>query len=192
MATSLPSRPRELPLKPEIECVSSRVVYRNKWMTVREDNIRRADGSDGIYGVVEKNDFAAIAAVQHGQVMLVEQYRYTLGARYWELPQGAWEAGRADPLALARGELREETGLVAETLTHVGRLFLSYGFCKQGGDIYLATGLQQHDVQLEPEEQGLVSRWFSLSEVDAMMSDGRIVDATTVAAFGLLRLKGLL
>jgi ADP-ribose pyrophosphatase len=179
-------------LKPEIECLSSRVVYRNKWMTVREDNIRRADGSPGIYGVVEKNDFAAIAAVQDGQVMLVEQYRYTLGARYWELPQGAWEAGAADPLDLARGELREETGLVAQTMTHVGRLFLSYGFCRQGGDIYLATELQQHDVQLQPEEQGLVSRWFSLGAVEAMMRDGRIVDATTVAAFGLLRLKGLI
>ena len=45
---------------PEIETLSSRVVYQNRWMTVREDAIRRQDGSQGIYGIVEKADFAAI------------------------------------------------------------------------------------------------------------------------------------
>ncbi|MDQ3601656.1 MAG: ADP-ribose pyrophosphatase, partial [Actinomycetota bacterium] len=37
-----------------METVRSREVYANPWMTVREDEVRRADGSDGIYGVVDK------------------------------------------------------------------------------------------------------------------------------------------
>jgi ADP-ribose pyrophosphatase len=37
-----------------------------------------------------------------------------------------------------------------------------------------------------------VARDFALAEVERMIRDGEIKDATTVAAFGLLRLKGLL
>jgi ADP-ribose pyrophosphatase len=183
---------RKSQLKPEIECVDSKLIYKNRWMALREDRIRRADGSPGIYSVVEKPDFAVIAAIQDGHIHLVEQYRYPVGARYWELPQGSWETGVDDPRALAVAELREETGVVAQSMAHVGRLFLAYGFCSQRYDLYLATGLEQHDVQREHEEQGLVSRAFSLAAVEEMICRGEIMDATTVAAFGLLRLKGLL
>lgn len=61
---------------PEIRTLSSHVVDANRWMTVREDAVERGDGSRGIYGVVEKPDFAVIAAIQDGRVHLVEQYRY--------------------------------------------------------------------------------------------------------------------
>lgn len=61
--------------EPEITTLESREVYANRWMRLREDRIRRADGQEGIYSVVEKPDFAVIAAVQNGQIYLVEQYR---------------------------------------------------------------------------------------------------------------------
>ena len=177
---------------PEIERVRSRTVYTNRWMSVREDDIRRADGSMGLYGVVEKKDFAVIAAIDDGHVHLVEQYRYPVQARHWELPQGTWDAEVADPLGLARAELREETGVVARTMAQVGRLYVAYGFCNQAYDIFLATGLEQHEPQREHEEQGLVSKRFALAEVERMIHDGVIMDATTVAVFGLLRGKGLI
>jgi ADP-ribose pyrophosphatase len=177
---------------PEIEQVATRVVYRNRWMTVREDAIRRADGSQGVYGVVEKTDFAIVAALQDDRLHLVGQYRYPVGRRFWELPQGSWDATVHDPLLLARTELREETGLQAGSMQHGGRLFLAYGLCTQAYDIFLATQLTQGETAREPEEQGLESRWFALSEVDAMICRGEIRDASTVAALGLLRLKGLL
>jgi ADP-ribose pyrophosphatase len=60
-----------------IETTSTRFVYENRWMRVREDTIRRRDGSTGICGVVEKSDFVVIVPVDdEGQVHLVEQYRY--------------------------------------------------------------------------------------------------------------------
>ena len=175
----------------EIEQIESRIVYRNRWMSVREDRVRRADGSDGVYGVVEKNDFAVIAAIRDGQVRLVEQFRYPVGSRQWELPQGSWEGEGIDAEALARSELQQETGLVAQSMAHIGRLFLAHGFCTQRYDVFLATGLTQHDAQLEPEEAGLCSRWYSLTEVDNMIRAGVIQDATTVAALALLRLNVL-
>ena len=177
---------------PEIETTASVVVYHNRWMVLREDAIVYADGSPGLYGVVEKNDFAVVAAVHDGRIHLVEQYRYPVGQRFWELPQGASYDKRIDPLTLAHAELREETGLVAGSMVHAGRLFQGYGYSTQAYDVWFASGLEQGAVELEREEQGLVAKAFDLATFEAMLHDGTIRDATTLAAFGLLRLKGLL
>ena len=177
--------------KPEIETTGTTVVYKNRWMTVREDAILRSNGVAGIYGVVEKADFAVIAAVRDQSLYLVEQYRYPVRGRFWELPQGSWEGRAIEPLELAKAELREETGLEAGSMLHVGRLFLAYGHSNQAYDLYLATDLCEGAAHLDPEEAGLVSRAFPVPVVQTMIEDGTIKDATTVAAFGLLRLKGL-
>lgn len=177
--------------RPEIETLASKVVYSNRWLTLREDQIVRADGRGGLYSVVEKRDFAVIAAINDGEIHLVEQYRYPVQARYWELPQGSWEDEHIDPLVLARAELREETGLIADSMQHVGRLYLGYGYSTQAYDVFLASGLSAGETELDAEELGLISRPFKLQHVEAMILDGTIKDATTVAVFGLLRLKGL-
>ena len=158
-------------------------------MTVKEDRIERTDGGTGLYGIVEKPDFAVIAAIEDGKVYMVEQYRYPVGSRFWELPQGSWEESSISPCDLARAELREETGLTARSMEHLGHLFLAYGYSNQGYDVFLATDLEHTSQDLDTEEHGLAARPFALSEVEAMIIDGRIKDATTVAAFGLLKLN---
>ena len=178
----------------DIETISSRVVYENRWMRLREDGIRRRDGSESIYGVVEKPNFVAIVALHDDRrLQLVQQFRYPVGGRHWELPQGAWE-GRAevDFTELAHGELREETGLRAARMVDAGELFLAYGFSNQRYHVFLATGLTQGETSREVEEQDMISQAFALIEVERMIRDGDIRDATTVAALGLLRLKNLL
>src|SRR6516165_1247944 len=178
----------------DITTIETRIVYQNRWMRVREDAIRRRDGSTGIYGVVEKSDFVVIAPLEDdGRLHLVQQFRYPVRSRYWEFPQGSWEqAPHAEPVEMARGESREETGLVAARMTYAGHLFEAPGYATQGYHIFLATGLQRTEDDREREEQDLVTREFPLSEVERMIREGEIKDSTTVAALGLLRLKGLL
>jgi ADP-ribose pyrophosphatase len=180
--------------RPDIETLSSRVVYENRWMRVREDAIRYRDGTTGIYGVVEKTNFVVVAPLDDsGKLHLVEQYRYPIGQRSWEFPQGAWE-GRpdADPLALARGELREETGLDAGDIVHAGHLWQACGYATQSYNIYLARNLRRAEAALEATEQDLITRAFPIAEVLDMVQQGVIKDASTIAALGLLKVKGLL
>jgi ADP-ribose pyrophosphatase len=169
---------------------SSRVVYENRWITLREDELERADGSAGLYAVVQKRPSAAVVPLHGDEITLVEQYRHPVGARFWELPQGAWD-DRRDPLPeeLARGELAEETGLRADSLEHLGRLYFAYGLTDQFFDAWLATGLSQGEQALEPEEEGLRVGRFPVEEVRDMLLDGRIADSATVAVLGLLRLR---
>ena len=179
--------------KPEIETLDSRIVYQNRWMRVREDQIQHSDGRKGVYGVVEKTDFVVIAPIENGIIHLVEQYRYPVQQRYWELPQGSWEdEPGTDPDVLARAELREETGLSAAIMLHVAYLHMAYGYSTQGYHIYLASGFTNGERDLDAEEAGLITRAFTLAQMEQMILDGTIKDATTIAAMGLLKMKGLI
>jgi 8-oxo-dGTP pyrophosphatase MutT (NUDIX family) len=174
-----------------IETLSSREVYRNRWMTVREDAIRRQDGSSGIYGVVSKPDFALIIPYENGAFYLVEQYRYPVQGRYLEFPQGSWET-REDvlPETVAAGELQEETGLMAGRMTHLGHVFSAYGYSTQGMHVFLAEQLTQGVQRLSPEEQGdLVCTRVTVEQFEAFVLEGRIKDASTLAAYSLLRMR---
>ena len=173
-----------------MEQLSSRVVYRNPWMTVREDQVRRADGSAGIYGVVEKPDFALVLPRWSDGFWMVEQFRYPVGRRAWEFPQGGWGAGAdGDQVALARRELAEETGLRAGSLTHLGHLFEAYGYATQGFDVYLATDLAEGEPDRELTERDMVHRAVSDADIAAMIRSGDIVDAPSLAALTLYRLS---
>ena len=178
---------------PEIATLSSRIAYENRWLRLREDQVRHPDGHDGLYGVVELPPFATVVPWHAGRITLVEQYRYPVGKRLWELPMGTRSrTGSATPAELAAAELREETGLIARTLLYVGELLLGPGFCDQAGHVFVATGLTQAAHAREATEQDMVCNAFPLAEVDAMLRDGAIRDTISVAALGLVRLKGLL
>ena len=147
----------------------------------------RADGKTGIYGVVDKPDFALVVPQDPEGFWLVEQFRYPVGRRAWEFPQGSWGTGASGSIGdLARCELAEETGLRAGQLRHLGHLYEAYGFCSQGFDVYLATDLQTGAVAHEETEQDMVHRAVSEKEFRAMIQTGEIVDGATLAAYSLL------
>jgi 8-oxo-dGTP pyrophosphatase MutT (NUDIX family) len=170
--------------------VSSREVYRNNWMTVREDSIRRPDGSAGIYGVVDKPDYALIIAVDGDRLALVEQYRYPLGERRWEFPQGtAPDRAEVEPADLAARELREETGLTAGSFVVVGRLDIAAGMSSQRGWVFLATDITEGEPEREHEEQDMHFEWFERSRFEEMIRSGEITDAQSLAAYAQLLLR---
>jgi ADP-ribose pyrophosphatase len=75
----------------DIKTIGTRVVYESRWMRVREDAILRRDGSSGVYGVVEKPDFAVIVPVDDdGRLHLVQQYRYPVQSRFVFMTRGGW------------------------------------------------------------------------------------------------------
>lgn len=178
----------------EIRTIDSRVVYETKWMKIREDEILYPDGMHGIFSAIEKPDFVVIAAVtDEKEIFLVEQYRYPVKARTLELPGGSWqEKPVADHEELARAELREETGLTAKTMVYVGRMRLAAGMTCQAGDVYVARDLIQGAPQLDSEEQGMVTKKFSVADIDRMILNGDIMDMSTIASLNLIRLKGLI
>ncbi len=175
----------------EIVPITSRIAYENRWLRVREDTVRLADGSAGLYGVVERRPFVIVVPWQDGCITMVEQYRYPVRQRVWELPMGTCEPGLT-PAATAAAELREETGLLAQTIAAAGTLFQGPGFNDQVAHIFLATGLQQGAAEREASEQGMICRNVPLAEIESMIQGGALQDAMTVAALGMLRFRGVI
>ena len=171
-----------------IRTLSTREVYRNPWLRLREDQIERSNGARGIYGVVEKDDCAIIIPLEGDTVYLIEQFRYTIQQLALELPQGGWETANVDPEELARGELKEETGLLAASMTQLGTLWIAYGFTRQKLHVFLATGLTSSGTEPDPEEHDLVLRTATVAAFEEMILNGTIRDDCTVAAWGLYRL----
>ena len=163
----------------------SRQVYANPWIRVREDEVLRPDGRPGIYGVVELRNLALGCVPLHadGTTVLVGQYRYTLDAYSWEIPEGGGDPAR-DPLAEVARELAEETGLRAGRWTPLGRVHTSNSVTDELGLLWLAEDLT--DGVQRPEGTEVLETWrLPLAEAVAMAADGRLTDALTVA--GLLR-----
>ena len=96
--------------------LSSRLMYENPWIRVREDQVLRPDGQPGIYGVVEfKNRAVGVLPVDdEGCIWLVGQHRYPLNSYSWEIPEGG-SPQTEPPEETAQRELKEETGLSAGT-----------------------------------------------------------------------------
>lgn len=164
------------------ETRGSRVVYQNRWITVREDDVVRPDDSTGIYGVVQVRHPAVfvVPVTDAGEVVLVRLFRYTTGRDAWEIPAGGSDG--EDPLLAARRELREETGLEATTWQDLGEVWSLNGVADAPGRIYLATGLRRSDAPAETEAEGITEvlpvPW---DDVMAMVRSGEINDGETMA-----------
>lgn len=169
-----------------IEQLASRELFANRHFTLHEDRVRFPDGTEGMYTWVEKRDFALVLAVQDGGFWLVEQFRYPVGSREWEFPQGGWPQGESGTREdLAARELREETGLRAGRLRHLGHLHAAYGLLSQGYDVWVATELERGEPDREASESDMVCAWHEEAEVRAMIREGRLKDAHSVAALAL-------
>jgi 8-oxo-dGTP pyrophosphatase MutT (NUDIX family) len=177
-------------MRPAIQQLSSRTVYRNQWMTVREDAVERLDGSQGIYAVIDKPDFALIIPEEEDGFHLVEQYRYPVGQRMWEFPQGTLpDRQDSEPAELARLELAQETGLRSGSLRYIGRLHCAHSMTGQAFSVFHASDLAQGPTSRDIEEQDMKHSWFSRQDFEAMIADGVITDDSTVSAYGLLLLQ---
>lgn len=167
--------------------ISSRTVFENGWMQVREDDVINPGGGKNLYGHVHfKNVAVAIVALDDANnTWLVGQDRYTLGEYSWELPMGGAPLDEP-PLAAAKRELQEETGIRATNWEELMRLHLSNSITDELGVAYVATGLSFGDTQFE-ESEDLQIRKLPLEDAVQMVLDGEITDAMSAAT--LLRIN---
>ncbi|HEX8651467.1 MAG TPA: NUDIX hydrolase [Pyrinomonadaceae bacterium] len=161
--------------------LSTKEVYDNPWIGLREDAVVRPDGQEGIYGVVHfKNAAIGILAVDGEFIYLVGQYRYTLGQYSWEIVEGGCPKGE-DFLSAAQRELAEETGLRAENWEKMGEAYLSNSVTDERAVWFLATELTQGEHQPEGTEQLMVRR-VPFSQALRMALTGEITDAISMLA----------
>jgi len=159
--------------------LSSRPVYANKWISVREDLVALPDGRTTVYGVVSCGHCVGLLPfVDPDTVLLVRQYRYVAGRPTWEMPTGGVHAGETLEQAAQR-ELAEETGYRARHLVHVSTYHTSKSVVDETAHLFLADGLD--NTETTPDETEFIDvHAFPFDTVLRMVLDGDIVDSMTI------------
>jgi 8-oxo-dGTP pyrophosphatase MutT (NUDIX family) len=169
--------------------LTTRTAYENPWIRIREDQVLRPDGSEGLYGVVELRPAVFVIALdEHERVALIEIDRYTVGPSL-EVPAGGSDG--QEPLLAAQRELLEETGLKASDWTELSTVYALNGAALAPEHIFLARGLSEGaDSSHTQLEEGISAvRFVPLPEVLAMIGDGTITDNETIAAVSLAAIR---
>lgn len=165
----------------EFQTLHSEVAYHGRAFNVRRDQVRLPDGNSARLDVVEHVGAVTILPLDaEGRIWFVRQYRHPAAQELLELPAGTLEAGEP-PEACAKREIREETGLAAESMLELGRFFLAPGYSTEFMYVYLARGLHP-DPLPHDQDEFLRAEAHPLAEVYRMVENGEIQDGKTLAA----------
>jgi ADP-ribose pyrophosphatase len=170
----------------------SEEIYKNPWLSVREDRVIYPNGQPGIYGVVEKGPgISVIAMDKEKNIFFVRQYRYTLDEVFLELPAGAIHSGEGEIESVKR-ELFEEIGIRAGRFERLGNYFTALGHETAEIIAYLADQLETEEHSLanqQHDESILEIIRLPVTRVKQMMARGEIKCGISLAALSLLFAK---
>ena len=163
------------------ERLGSREVFRGNTVRLDLDRVRLPNGHEMDFEIIHHVGAAAVVPVlPSGEVLLVRQYRYATGGYLLEIPAGKLDPGEA-PEICARRELEEETGYRPGELTPLGWIWSTPGFADEKIWLYLATGLEEAQQELQEDEVLTLER-IPLEEAVAQAASGELHDCKTVCA----------
>lgn len=167
--------------------LSSKIVYENSWIRVREDAVVRPDASKGIYSVVETRDSVVVVALnEKSEVYLIRAFSYPASTWSWGLPGGGGD--NEEPEEAAKRELAEETGITAQTWTYLGTTRICSGLMTERMAVYSARDLS-FGKRPDADDKGLIDqgKFVSFDEIDTMIANNEIDDAQTITGLYLAR-----
>jgi 8-oxo-dGTP pyrophosphatase MutT (NUDIX family) len=148
---------------------------------LRQDQVEWPDGAGAEQTVFEGPAAAVIVPVfDDATTLLVRQWRHAWELSSWEAPAGTLAEGE-EPMAAARRELREETGLEASRWTPLG-VARGSAISTVRFHIFMAQGLRRGERRPEPSERDMIVRGLPLRQAVDEALGGGIVHAGSITA----------
>ncbi len=175
----------------EEKTVSSKTVFEGKIIDVQLDMVSLPNGELAQRDIVRHPGGVGIVAItDDNKIIMVKQFRKPIEKAIYEIPAGKLDKNE-DVEVCGRRELKEETGATATNFEYLGFMYPSPGFVDEVTHMYLATGLDFGEKQLD-EDEFLDVEYFSIDDVLKMIMNNEINDAKTVIGFfkAMEKLKG--
>lgn len=164
----------------EEKTVSKKHIYKGNIIDINVVTVTLPDGRQSTRDIVSHPGASAIVPInENGEVYMVRQYRKPLEAVSLEIPAGKLDFKGEDPEECARRELKEETGLSAESITHLVSMHSTPGFSDEIIHIYSAVGLSQGDTCTD-EDEFLSTEKYPVEKLVDMILGGEITDAKSI------------
>lgn len=168
--------------------ISRETVYRGRILDVDRLEVELEDGRRSVREIVQHGvAVAIIPRLSDGRFVFIRQFRKAMERTCFEVVAGNCDPGEPEEQAAVR-ELREETGCIADSIELLGPIFPSVGYCTERIDVFFAHVTEQGDTAFD-EDEHIEPVILTESEMDEMISNGRIADAKTLAAWMLYKLK---
>jgi ADP-ribose diphosphatase len=159
--------------------LNSEVLYTGKVFRLQRDTVIEPGGVRVERDiVVHPGSVVVLPVFDDGRVLLIRQYRHSIGEFLWELVAGRKEPHET-PVVGARRELLEETGYTAKHLRKLLRVIPTPGFVNEWMWIYAAEKLAPGAAQPEEDEK-ITLRKFTLKQVDSMIQRRTLRDAKSI------------
>lgn len=167
------------------EKINSKKIYEGKILSLNLDNVKLQNGKEATREVIIHNGGVTIIAQPAPEkVVMIKQFRYSVGKALWEVPAGRLQINEV-PLHAAKRELKEETGYIANSWEHLGIVYPAPGYSAEVLYFFKAHDLVDDVQELDPDEN-IEVKVFNLKQVWQMIKDGEVRDAKTVAAISLV------
>ena len=121
------------------------------------------------------------------KILISHEFRLAVGSWVYNFPAGLIDPGETPEVA-AKRELKEETGIVAESIEHLTTIATSAGFCDEHLHIYVATGLSQEETNRDDDEFMNII-WVPFDEALETCKQATMIDSKTIISLTLYALK---
>lgn len=154
-------------------------MYKGNIINIELQTVELPDGREATRDVVlHPGASVVIPLTEDGQLYMVRQFRKPIDKVSLEIPAGKLDHGE-DPLVCAVRELKEETGLTAESMKHLVSIHSTPGFSNEVLHMYLATGLTEGELCAD-EDEFISSEKVPVDKLVNMVLSGEITDAKTI------------
>ncbi|MEK6752586.1 MAG: NUDIX hydrolase [Chloroflexota bacterium] len=168
------------------ELLRSETLLKGRAFTIRRDTMKTPDGRETKFDIVEHGGSVIIIPMDNeGNLLFVRQYRHAAGMDLLELPAGTRDGDEPFDKCAAR-EIREETGMEAGTLKHIGSFYLAPGYSTEYMGVFLATDLKHNPLEADDDEFLSVEK-IPVKEAISMAEHGDMPDAKSLAALLMAR-----
>jgi ADP-ribose pyrophosphatase len=155
-------------------------IYRGKRLRVVKELYRLPSGREKERVIIHPGDAVAMLPIEGDSCILLHQFRFAIGEYLCEAPAGTLELGET-PLVTAQRELIEETGLSGAHFIPRGFIYTTPGFTTEKIHLFEVRGLAPSQEYAKDEDEEIEVVRVPVCVVLAMVRDGRIRDAKTIA-----------